>query len=98
MCLIEKFWVRLKHRFLIATQKPPISRIIARNSIDPIDTATIGDGADDLEMLHATSIGVTFEGKPLLLEEVAIRLKHTGLRGLLYLQGYKERDFFADKI
>ena len=48
-------------------------------------------------MLQASGIGVAFEGKPLLLAKVAIQLNHTDLRGLLYLQGYKERDFIVDK-
>jgi phosphoserine phosphatase len=66
--------------------------------MDPIDAATIGDGANDLAMLQAAGMGVAFEGKPLLLAEVAIQLNHTDLRGLLYLQGYKDGDFLADKI
>ena len=49
-------------------------------------------------MLQAAGMGVAFEGKPVLLAEVAIQLNHTDLRGLLYLQGYKERDFIAGKI
>ena len=69
-----------------------------QNGIDPIDAATIGDGANDLAMLQAAGMGVAFEGKPLLLAEVAIQLNHTDLRGLLYLQGYEQRDFIADKI
>jgi phosphoserine phosphatase len=68
-----------------------------QNGIDPIDAATIGDGANDLAMLQASGMGVAFEGKPLLLAKVAIQLNHTDLRGLLYLQGYKERDFIVDK-
>ena len=69
-----------------------------QNGNDPIDAATIGDGANDLAMLQAAGMGVAFEGKPLLLAKVAIQLNHTDLRGLLYLQGYKERDFIANKI
>ena len=41
---------------------------------------------------------VAFEGKPLLLAKMAIHLNHNDLRGLLYLQGYKEHDFIANKI
>ena len=67
-------------------------------AISAIDAATIGDGANDLAMLQASGMGVAFEGKPLLLTEVAIQLNHTDLRGLLYLQGYKEHDFIVDKI
>jgi phosphoserine phosphatase len=69
-----------------------------QNDIDPIDAASIGDGANDLAMLQAAGMGVAFEGKPLLLAEVAIQLNHTDLRGLLYLQGYKGGDFIANKI
>jgi phosphoserine phosphatase len=60
--------------------------------------ATIGDGANDLAMLQAAGMGVAFEGKPLLLAKVAIQLNHTDLRGLLYLQGYKERNFTAKNL
>ena len=69
-----------------------------QNGIDPIDAATIGDGSNDLAMLQAAGMGVAFEEKPLLMAKVAIQLNHTDLRGLLYLQGYEQRDFIADKI
>ena len=69
-----------------------------QNGIDPIDAATISNGANNLAMLQATGIDVAFEGKPLLLAKMAIYVKHTDLRGLLYLQGYKEHDFIANKI
>ena len=49
-------------------------------------------------MLQAAGMGVAFEGKPLLLAKMAIYVKHTDLRGLLDLQGYKEHDFIANKI
>ena len=58
-----------------------------QNGIDPIDAATIGDGANDLAMLQVAGMGVAFEAKPSLLAKVAIQLNHTDLRGLLYLQG-----------
>ena len=49
-------------------------------------------------MLQAAGMGVAFESKPLLLAKVAIQLNHTDLGCLLYLQGYKEHDFIANKI
>ena len=69
-----------------------------QNGIDPIDAATIGDGANDLTMLQAAGMGVAFEGKPVLLTEVTIQLNYTDLRGLLYLQGYEQRDIITGKI
>ena len=69
-----------------------------QNGIDPIDAATIGDGANNLAMLQAAGMGVALEGKPLLLTKMAIQLDHTDLRGLLYIQGYKKHDFIASEI
>jgi phosphoserine phosphatase len=69
-----------------------------QNGVDPIDAATIGDGANNLAVLQATGMGVAFEGKPLLLAKMATYVKHTDLPGLRYLQGYKEHDFIANKI
>ena len=69
-----------------------------QNGVDPIDPATIGDGANDLVMLQAAGMCVAFEGEPLLLAKVAIQLNHTDLCRLLRLQGFKERDFIANKI
>jgi len=62
------------------------------HGITPNEAATIGDGANDLAMLQAAGMGVAFNGKPLLLSEVAIQLNHTDLKGLLYLQGYQDSD------
>ena len=59
------------------------------------DTATIGDGANDLEMLRAASFGVAFHGKPILRKHIGLQLNHTDLSGLLYLQGYGEHEFVS---
>lgn len=69
-----------------------LAHYCALHGITPSDAATIGDGANDLAMLQAAGMGVAFEGKPLLLSEVAIQLNHTDLKGLLYLQGYQDSD------
>ena len=69
-----------------------------QNAIDPIDVATIGDGANNLAVLQAAGMGVAFEGKPLLLAKMGTQLNHNDLGGLLYLQGYKEHDFITNKI
>lgn len=59
------------------------------------DAACIGDGANDMAMLHAAGFGVAFNGKPLLREQVALQLNHTDLTGLLYLQGFAAAEFVA---
>ena len=51
--------------------------------VDPIDAATIGDGANNLAVLQAAGMVVAFEGKSSLLAKMATQLNHTDLRGLL---------------
>ena len=63
------------------------------HNVDLIDTASIGDGANDLGMLEQAGFGVAFHGKPILRERVALQLNHTNLTGLLYLQGYAMSEF-----
>jgi len=53
----------------------------------------VGDGANDLGMLHLAGSGVALHAKPLVAAEVALRLNYADLTGLLYLQGYKKTDF-----
>ena len=56
-------------------------------------TASIGDGANDLGMLEQADFGVAFHGTPVVRKKVALQLNHTDLTGLLYLQGYKLKEF-----
>ena len=65
------------------------------HGIDITETATIGDGANDLAMLKQAGMGVAFAGKPLLRDTIDIQLNHTDLRGLLYLQGYHRDNFIS---
>ncbi len=59
------------------------------------ETATIGDGANDLPMLQAAGLGVAFRAKPSVNAAARVRVAHGDLTALLYLQGYR-RDEFAD--
>ena len=63
--------------------------------ISQADAVCVGDGANDLPMLQAAGFGVAYQGKPLLREAVPLQLNHTDLRGLLFLQGYREDEFTA---
>ena len=88
---------------ILGTIEPPILDRKAKASylahyckihgIDIRETATIGDGANDLAMLQAAGMGVAFAGKPLLRDKISIQLNYTDLRGLLYLQGYHKDHF-----
>ena len=64
-----------------------------RLGIDISATASIGDGANDLEMLSHSGMGVAFRGQKLLLDTIPLQLNYTNLLGLLYLQGYPAEEF-----
>ena len=55
-------------------------------------TLCVGDGANDMAMLNHAGLGVAFEGKPALREQINIQLNHTDLTGLLYL-GFHSAEF-----
>jgi phosphoserine phosphatase len=61
--------------------------------IDVSSTAAIGDGANDLELLSHSGMGVAFHGQRLLLDTIPLQLNYTDLLGLLYLQGYSAEEF-----
>jgi phosphoserine phosphatase len=61
--------------------------------IDVSSSAAIGDGANDLDLLTNSGMGVAFKGQKLLVDAIPLQLNFTDLRGLLYLQGYSAEEF-----
>ncbi len=58
------------------------------------ETVAVGDGANDIPMLHAAGMGVAIHAKPAVKQQVDIQIDHGDLTALLYLQGFA-RDEFA---
>ena len=80
----------------ILGREAKLERLIERahtHGIDLSESCCIGDGANDLAMLSAAGLGVAYQGKPLLRQEINTQLNHTDLTGLLFLQAIAERDF-----
>jgi len=67
--------------------------IAARLGITPDEAMAVGDGANDLDMLHLSGAGVALHAKPAVAAEAKIRIDHGDLTALLYLQGYRKSDF-----
>ncbi|WP_421580272.1 phosphoserine phosphatase SerB [Shinella sp. M31] len=67
--------------------------IAARLGISPDEAMAVGDGANDLGMLHLSGAGVALHAKPAVAAEAKIRIDHGDLTALLYLQGYRKSDF-----
>ena len=57
------------------------------------DSMAVGDGANDLDMIRAAGVGVAFHAKPVVAAEARFRVEHSGLRALLFLQGYAVSEF-----
>ncbi len=70
-----------------------LNQITARFSISPKDVLAVGDGANDLGMLHLAGTGAALHAKPSVQAECDIRINHGDLTALLYIQGYARAEF-----
>ncbi len=70
-----------------------LNEITARLDLSPEDAIAVGDGANDLGMLHLAGSGVALHAKPSVAAEARFRIDHGDLTALLYMQGYRKTDF-----
>lgn len=73
-----------------------LRRLTREQALPPAATLAIGDGSNDIPMLKAAGLGIAFQGKPKVKQEIPVWLDYAGPTGLLYLQGYR-RDEFVEK-
>jgi len=67
----------------------------AEHGLAPAETLAVGDGANDLAMLREAGLGIAFHAKPVVAAEARARVDHTGLRALLFAQGYRAGEIVA---
>lgn len=70
-----------------------LAEIAARIGIDPEEAMAVGDGANDLGMLGLAGSGVALHAKPMVAAQAKMRIDHSDLTALLYIQGYRKTDF-----
>ncbi|MEY8841255.1 phosphoserine phosphatase SerB, partial [Cribrihabitans sp. XS_ASV171] len=70
-----------------------LERISARLGLTEDDVIAVGDGANDLGMLHRAGTGVALHAKPAVAAQCDVRINHGDLTALLYLQGYARSEF-----
>ncbi|MFZ1727744.1 MAG: phosphoserine phosphatase SerB [Albidovulum sp.] len=70
-----------------------LEEISTRLGINPEDAIAVGDGANDLGMLHRAGTGVALHAKPAVAAQCDIRINHGDLTALLYIQGYSVDQF-----
>lgn len=70
-----------------------LNELTAARGLTPQDVLAVGDGANDLGMLQLAGTGVALHAKPIVQEQVSVRINHGDLTALLYLQGYSSSQF-----
>lgn len=76
-----------------AAKVTALEEITARIGITEADVIAVGDGANDLGMLHRAGTGVALHAKPIVAAECKVRINHGDLTALLYVQGYAKTEF-----
>jgi phosphoserine phosphatase len=69
--------------------------ITARLGLAEADVLAVGDGANDLGMLHRAGMGVALHAKPAVAAECDVRINFGDLTALLYVQGYAKDEFIT---
>jgi len=70
-----------------------LERITKARGLSAADVMAVGDGANDLGMLHMAGTGVALHAKPSVAAECDVRINHGDLTALLYVQGYHREEF-----
>ena len=65
-----------------------LEKLIKQLNISIQCTCSIGDGANDIEIIKYSKMGVAFKGKEKLKKNAEFILDYSDLTGLLFLQGY----------
>jgi phosphoserine phosphatase len=84
---------KLKGDIIDGSKKAEILKTLAMvENINLEQTIAVGDGANDLPMLHTAGLGVAFHAKPVVRANADKAISSVGLDGLLYLMGISERE------
>ena len=70
-----------------------LNEISTAQNLHANDVLAVGDGANDLDMLKLAGTGVALHAKPIVQDQVSVRVNHGDLTALLYLQGYTKSEF-----
>lgn len=69
-----------------------LREIAAREGIGLEQCIAVGDGANDLPMIGLAGLGIAFHAKPVVRQNARQSLSTTGLDGILYLIGIRDRE------
>ncbi|WP_299728575.1 phosphoserine phosphatase SerB [uncultured Tateyamaria sp.] len=72
-----------------------LAQITGRLGLADAEVLAVGDGANDLGMLHRAGMGVALHAKPSVAAQCDVRVNFGDLTALLYLQGYARSEFVS---
>ncbi len=64
-----------------------LKTLAEKHQIAKNDIMAVGDGANDLPMLHAAGLAVAYKAKPVVKAQIAQQIEHSDFTSLLYMQG-----------
>ncbi|KAF3999007.1 phosphoserine phosphatase SerB [Glaciimonas immobilis] len=64
-----------------------VARVCAQLGVTPKAAIVMGDGANDLKMMHIAGLSVAFRAKPLVRAQASVALNFVGLDGILPILG-----------
>jgi phosphoserine phosphatase len=79
-----------------ARKREELLAAIAEHGIDPALTLAVGDGANDIPMIEAASLGVAYHAKEKARAAADAEVRYGDLSALLYAQGIMRRDWVND--
>ncbi len=87
----NKFTGELSGKILDGQEKSYIvKRVLNRYKATKENAISVGDGANDVNMLEQTAFNFAFHGKDILKEKARFQINHTDLTSILYAQGFKQ--------
>lgn len=79
-----------------AAKRSLLADEVARRKLDPLATLAIGDGANDIPMIEAAGLGISWRGKPKTEAAADVALRHADITAALYIQGFRSEAFVGD--
>jgi len=69
-----------------------LDKITQKLNINRHDVVSVGDGANDIEMISNSALGVSYYGKNILKNRANAQINNTNLSSILFFIGLKEAD------
>ena len=76
-------------------KKELLQSLAEQNSIPLERVIAVGDGSNDLPMMHTAGLGIAFNAKPKVQQAAPVRLNSTTLLDVMYILGYTKEEIDA---